>query len=186
MAAEQVENIQDARNEAEGEAAGRGRSSIQFPYNDLDDAVSLAKTIHENAGLQCTVDQLAGYLKAPKTSGAFRLRMSAASTFGLTENERGEIRLTSLGRRTVDPSQEAGARVDAFLQVALYARVFENYSGFTLPGPAALEKYMRDVGVAPNVTDKARQVFVRSAKHRAGQGRCRRNTGGTLPGRSKR
>jgi hypothetical protein len=37
-----------------------------------------------------------------------------ASTFGLTENARGEVRLTPLGRRVADSSQEAAAKIDAF------------------------------------------------------------------------
>jgi hypothetical protein len=90
--------------------------------------------------------------------------VSNASTYGLTENERGEVHLTELGRRIVDPEQEATARVDAFLAVPLFARIFENYKGFTLPGAAALEKFMRDEGVSPKQTGKARQAFLRAAK----------------------
>lgn len=163
MAKEQIENLQKAKAEAEG-ADSRERSTIQFPYNDLDDAADLAKVIYSNAGGECTLDQLAGYLGQSMTSGAFRLRVSNAATFGLTENERGEVRLTSLGRRIADPAQEADARVEAFLIVPLYLRIFENYKGFTLPGPAALEKFMRDVGVSSKQTGKARQAFMRSAK----------------------
>ncbi len=164
MTKEQVENIQDAAQGGEQDEDKRERSTIQFPYNDLDDAVKIAKAVHENAGLSCTIDQLAAYVKNSLTSGAFRLRVSNASTFGLTENERGEVRLTQLGRRIADTSQEAPARVDAFLAVPLYARIFENYRGFTLPGAAALEKFMREVGVSPKQTGKARQAFMRSAK----------------------
>jgi hypothetical protein len=98
------------------------------------------------------------------TRGAFRLRVSTAATFGLTENERGEVKLTTLGRRIADPTQEAPARVDAFLTVPLYLSVYENFKGYTLPGAAAIEKYMRDVGVSSKQTDKARQVFLRSAR----------------------
>lgn len=137
---------------------------IRAVCNDLDDAVGIAKAIHENAGTQCTVDQLAAYLKVSITSGAFRVRMANASTFGLTENERGEIRLTDLGRRIADVSQEATARAEAFLHVPLYGRVYEHFKGYTLPGAAALEKYMADVGVSSKQTDKARQAFMRSAK----------------------
>jgi hypothetical protein len=167
MTKEQVENLQDAKAAAEKEAAGtdaRERSTIQFPYNDLDDAVDLAKAIYSNAGGDCALDQLAGYLGQPITSGTFRLRVSNAATFGLTENERGEVRLTDLGRRIADPAQEAGARVDAFLSVPLYERIHDNYKGFTLPGPGALEKFMRDVGVSSKQTGKARHAFTRSAK----------------------
>jgi hypothetical protein len=102
MTKEQVTNIQDAKREAESpEADGetRERSTIQFPYNDLDEAVAVAKAIHENAGVSCSIDQLAAYMKQSMTSGAFRLRVSNAAIFGLTDNERGQVRLTPLGRQ---------------------------------------------------------------------------------------
>lgn len=142
----------------------RERSTIQFPYNDLNDAVTIAKAIHENAGGSCTLDQLAAYINQSMKSGAFRLRVSAARNFGLTVNERGEVRLTELGRKIVDPTKEANARAAAFMQVPLYERVYENHRGYTLPPAAALEKFMRGVGVSSKQTDKARQVFMRSAK----------------------
>jgi hypothetical protein len=167
MTKEQVENIQDAARAAQSDEEAddkRERSTIQFPYNDLDDAVVIAKAVHENAGLSCTIDQLAAYVRNSLTSGAFRLRVSNASTFGLTENERGEVRLTPLGRRIADSAQEAAARAEAFLAVPLYARIYENYKGFTLPGAAALEKFMREVGVSGKQTGKARQAFMRSAR----------------------
>jgi len=167
MAKERVENLQDAKratqaNEDEGDK--RERSTIQFPYNDLDDAVSIAKAIHENAGIECTIDQLAAYLKVSMTSGAFRVRTANAATFGVTENERGAIRLTDLGRRVADANQEAAARAEAFLHVPLYERVYGHFKGYTLPGAAALEKFMHDAGVSSKQTDKARQAFMRSAK----------------------
>jgi hypothetical protein len=167
MTKEQVENIQDAirDRQADGEDGDkRERSTIQFPYNDLDDAMAIAKSVHENAGLSCTIDQLAAYLKNSLTSGAFRLRVGNAAIFGLTENERGEVKLTPLGRRIADATQEAAAKVEAFLAVPLYARIYDNYKGFTLPGSAALEKFMREVGVSAKQTGKARQAFMRSAR----------------------
>jgi hypothetical protein len=69
--------------------------------------------------------------------------VSNASTFGLTENARGEVCLTALGRRVADSSQEAAAKVEAFLAVPLYEKIYDNYKGFALPGSAALEKFMR-------------------------------------------
>ena len=140
------------------------RSTIEFPYNDLEDAVAVAKAIHANAGVSCTLDQLAAYMRQSMTSGAFRGRVANAGTFHLTENERGEVRLTETGRQIVDPAREASARAEAFLSVPLYARVFDNYKGYTLPPPAALERFMNDAGVAAKQTDKARQAFMRSAR----------------------
>lgn len=149
---------------AENETTKRERSTIQFPYNDLDDAVAIARAIHQNAGTSCTIDQLAAYTHQSMTSGAFRLRVGNAAMFGITVNERGQVTLTELGRRIADPEHEAEARADAFMNVALYSRIFEHYKGYALPPAAALEKFMRESGVSPKQTEKARQAFSRSAR----------------------
>jgi hypothetical protein len=140
------------------------RSTIEFPYNDLADAMEIARAIHINAGTSCTLDQLAAYTRQSMTSGAFRGRVANAGTFHLTENERGEVKLSELGRRIVEPARADAAKVEAFLSVPLYERVFEHFKGYTLPPPAALGRYMNEVGVASKQTDKARQAFMRSAR----------------------
>jgi hypothetical protein len=157
----QADNAQSA--DAEGDSK-RERSTIGFAYNDLDDAVAVARTIHTNAGTSCTLSQLAALLDQPISSGTFRARLSNAAIFGLTENARREVSLTALGRRIADPAAEPAARVDAFLHVPLYLRIFEHHDGYTLPGAAPLEKFMREVGVSPKQTGKARQAFMRSAR----------------------
>jgi hypothetical protein len=60
--------------------------------------------------------------------------------------------------------QEADARVEAFLTVPLFERVFEQYKGFTLPNAAAIERFMSECGVAPKQKDRARQAFTRSTR----------------------
>ena len=168
MTIEQVENSEAAQEAAQADAdetsSKRERSTIQFPYNDLDDAVRIAKAVHENAGVQCALDQLAAYVKQPITSGSFRVSVSTAAIFGLTENERGVVRLTDLGRHIATQAKEDEARAKAFLQVPLYARIYETYKGFTLLPPAAMEKFMRGIGVASKQTNRARQAFMRSAR----------------------
>jgi hypothetical protein len=139
------------------------RSTIEFPYNDLDNAIEVAKAISENAGSECSPDQLAGYLKV-SLSGPIRTRFSNAAMFGLVENERGTIKLTDLGRRIVDAKTEAGARADAFLKVPLFGAVFEKYKGFALPGSKGLEGEIEKLGVSSKQKDKARQTFMRSAR----------------------
>lgn len=149
-----------------GNASGgkRQQSSIQFPYGDLDDAVTVTKALRDVGGQECTIDQLAAQLKQSASSGAFRLRLSYPRIFGFTETERGTIRLTELGKRVVDPTQEDRARVDAFLTVPLYKAIYDKYRGYTLPPPAALEREMANLGVSSKQTDKARQAFDRSAR----------------------
>lgn len=168
MTLEQGENTQippdNAQSaDAEGDSK-RERSTISFAYSDMDDAVAVARTIHTNAGTSCTLSQLAAFLDQPISSGTFRARLSNAAIFGLTENARREVSLTALGRRIADPAAEPAARVDAFLHVPLYQRIFEHHDGYTLPSAAPLEKFMRDVGVSPKQTGKARQAFMRSAR----------------------
>lgn len=139
------------------------RSTIEFPYNDLDDAVKIAKAIANNAGVSCALDQLAAYLGV-SISGPFRLRVSNARMFGITNNEKGAVNLTDLGRMIADPKTESAARADAFLNVELYKALFEKYRGFALPSAAGLEREMQNLGVSAKQTDKARQTFTRSAR----------------------
>jgi hypothetical protein len=166
-----LEQDENAQNQPEGAPpvnaesdSKRERSTISFAYGDLDDAVAVARAIHGNAGTSCSLSQLAAFLDQPISSGTFRARVSNAAVFGLTENARREVSLTALGRRIADPAAELAARVDAFLYVPLYLRIFEHHDGYTLPGAAPLEKFMREVGVSPKQTGKARQAFMRSAR----------------------
>lgn len=166
----QEEHQENASEEAAQPVADTGAdskreiSTISFPYGDLEDAVSFAKAVHEVGGQSCLSEQLAGYLKVVSTGGAFRARMAYPRIFGLVDYDKSMIRLTPLGMRIVDPAQEAAARVDAFLNVPLYKAIYDLYKGYTLPPPAALEREMGKLGVSTKQTDKARQVFDRSAK----------------------
>lgn len=161
MAGGQTKNA-NATNEGAG--MKRQMSSIEFPYGDLDDAIEFAHAVREVGGQECLIDQVAGFLKQAPTSGAFRLRLSYPRIFGLTENERGTVRLTELGKRIVDPTQEKAARTEAFLHVPLYSAIYAKYKGFQLPPAAALEREMVTLGVSSKQKDKARQAFDRSAK----------------------
>jgi hypothetical protein len=169
MTLEQGENAQNPADSAQAANAEgdskRERSAISFPYGDLDDAVAVARAIHNNAGTTtCTLSQLAAFLGQPISSGTFRARVSNAAIFGLTENARREVSLTAMGRRIADPTAEPAARVDAFLHVPLYLRIFDHHDGYTLPSAAPLEKFMREVGVSPKQTGRARQALMRSAR----------------------
>jgi len=163
----------------------RQRSSIGFPYMDLDDALEVAQAIHGNAGQgECEEDQLAAWLKlSPKSSG-YRVRLYAARMFGVLEmTASGKIKLSALGRALVDPNQNRAARVEAFLTVPLYRAVYENYKGGVLPPAAAFERDIVGLGVAEKQKGRARQVLERAAEQ-AGffeQGRNRLVKPGVAP-----
>ncbi len=143
----------------------RDRSTIGFPYGDLEQAIKVARALHQQGGGRGQQDQLAAWLGHTSIGGgAFRQQLSTARTFGVSESAQGSVVLTPLGHRIVDPAQEARARVDAFLNVPLYQAVYERFRGHTLPSGSGLENVFADLGVAEKQTEKARHAFQRSAQ----------------------
>ena len=141
------------------------RSTVEFPYTDLDNAIEVVKGVHAAGGTACDYDQLAAQLGMEAKGGGFRMRVIGAQVYGLITYERGgRITMTDLGIRINDPQHERAARVDAFLSVELYQKVFEQFRGSPLPPQAGFERALVSLGVGPKVKDKARQVLQRSAK----------------------
>lgn len=148
--------------------SGNDRSTIEFPYTDLDNAVETVRGVHAVGGTACDFDQLAAQLNVEAKGGGFRLKVNGAKTYGLITYERGgRITLTELGRRIADPQQERAARSDAFLAVPLFNKVYETFRGSPLPPQAGLERSLVSMGVGSKVADRARQVMLRSARQAA-------------------
>jgi hypothetical protein len=151
-----------------GDEGKRERSTIEFPYMGLEDAVTIARGIHSTTGSHtCQHDQLAAAVGMSMNSSGYRMRLSAARLFGFIESDRsgGGVRLTELGQMVVDSTQEREAKAKAFLNVPLFKRLFETKRGQLLPPPAALEREMAGMGVSQKQTERARQVFQRSAEY---------------------
>lgn len=140
------------------------RSTIRFPYGDLGDAQEIASKIHENAGNECDLDQLAAFMGQTATSGSFRTKLATAKTFGVISTDRGgQVSLTDLGRRLADPAGREAAGAEAFLAVPLYERVYAEFKGRSLPQAAGVERFMATEGVSQKQVSRARQAFERSA-----------------------
>lgn len=166
MAGDKI-NFSAAASAAKTKAvSGYERSEISFPYMDLDDAVDVSKKLYSRSGISsCPLDELAAAMGQTTSSGNFRLKTATARTFGLAERDgQGSIKLTDLGCRLVSPESEADAKASAFLQVPLYAQIYEKYKGKLLPPTKALEREMQTMGVSSKQTDKARHAFQRSAR----------------------
>jgi hypothetical protein len=148
----------------EGSDETRERSTIGFPYNDLEQAVRVASAVHRIGGTSSTREQLAADLKVSSTGGGFSLLLQTAKTFGFVTYGQGSIQLTQLGQQINDHKQEKAAKATAFLTVPLYKAIYDKYKTGTIPPAAALESEMAGLGVAKKQTDKARQVFHRSAQ----------------------
>ena len=146
----------------------RERSEIAFPYLDLDSAIEVAQKIYGRVGLSaCALDELAAELGQTTSSGNFRLKTSTAKIFGLVLKEgQGDIKLSEVGVNIVSPDNTIAcdAKTSAFLQVSLYAQIYEKYRGKLLPPTKALEREMQNFGVAPKQLENARRAFQKSAR----------------------
>lgn len=144
--------------------AKRQRSTVLFPYQDLADAILIAKGVYAVGGSTCQIDQLAAQLGHTVTSGSFQQRLNTARIFGLLTNSKGMVTLTPLGTRIVDSQQERAAKVESFLNVPLYNKVYEQFKGTSLPPSAGLESTIVNLGVAAKQKETARRAFQRSAE----------------------
>ncbi len=166
-------------NDSASEKRTREQSTIQFPYDDLNDAVSVAAGIMKCGGVPSTPDQVAGAMGQEPTSGSFRLKIAAAKIFGLIETVGGRYQLTDLGFAVVDrdPARQRTAKADAFLRVPLYRRVYDEFRNKQLPPrPAALEHAFVGFGVASKQKDKARtmaRLCTVTARERFGEWKTR-------------
>lgn len=160
--ATQEATANDVPEADESQEDRRERSTIDFPYLDLDAAVEIAKGVHQ-FGTSCQWDQLAAHLGQVSKGGGFRLRVMTAKTFGLVTYAQQTVTLTRLGMQLCDPQQEKAAKAEAFLAVPLYSAIYEKFKGVGLPPVDGLEAEIAALGVAPKQKGKARQAFQRSA-----------------------
>ena len=92
-----VEEVTQAEPQVEASGKKYQKSTIKFPYYDLDAAVELVRTIHSTRGNQSSLEDLVGVLPNFSTveSGAFRQLIAAASMYGLIQVGGREVTLTS-------------------------------------------------------------------------------------------
>jgi len=148
--------------EPASEQATRQRTAIAFPYTDLTRAIELCAKIAELGGREVELTPLAAALNQTADGGTFRGRISAARMFGLIEYDRFRARLSKLGEDVLDPNRAPGAKVTAFLKVPLYEKLYEQYQGYPLPHPAAIQRQMVILGLPQKQVERARQAFIQS------------------------
>jgi hypothetical protein len=144
----------------------REQSSIQFPYMDLESAVSVARAILTGGGVPLTRDQLAGVMNLASGSGNFVQKVATSRLFGLVSFVGGKYELTDLGFNILDSDEkrQRGARAGAFLSVPLYRRTYDEFKGKQLPPrPHGLEQAFVTFGVAPKQKANARYAFEKAA-----------------------
>jgi hypothetical protein len=123
------------------------KSGTQFPYFDLDDSIAVARVIHERGGGNCGRDLAAAALGYGTTkSGTFMSRIYAAKQFGLIRIEGEMLFITDRATNILHPVMETdgqAARRDAFLDVALFQKVYEKFKGQALPPEIGLQNLLK-------------------------------------------
>lgn len=127
----------------------RAKSGVAFPYWDLESVIEVARAVHERAGGLADNSQLATLLGySGIRNGSFRTKSSAARMYGVIEDtDDGRIRVSQRGRAIiapVSPADAARARVEAFLSVDLFKRVFDQFNGSTLPERIGLQNLLEN------------------------------------------
>lgn len=145
------------------------RSEMQFPYFSLEKSIEVPKLIHDRAGGRCDRAQLAGLLGySGVRNGGFTTRMSAAKMFGLIEESGDVITLTERAKKIlspVRPSDSEQGRLDAFMDVELFRKVFDDFDSHTLPAPDGLSNLFRtQYKIVPNQIPVALRNLMESAE----------------------
>jgi hypothetical protein len=144
----------------------REQSTIQFPYMDLETAMTVASAILRGGGVAVSRDQLAGLMNQAASGGNFVQKVASARLFGMVAVNGGKYELTDLGFNILDTDEtrQRVAKKEAFLNVPLYRRTYDEFRGRQLPPrPHGLEQALNKFGVVVNQKTNARLAFDKSA-----------------------
>ncbi len=160
------ENNQEVTN---GEAPKRIRSGTASPYFDLDTSIKVAEAIYVKGGGSCSSDQLAHWLNYKSTrSGTYLTRIAAARHFGLIESTGDRYTVTERGMRIVAPVMDTDAtqaKIDAFMDIELFSKVFQRFRGSSLPTEGGLKNLFAtpEYAILPDRIDAAIRILTNSA-----------------------
>lgn len=139
--------IKEIKKTAEKADEARGRSQVSCPYFDLDQSIKVADAVYSKGGGSCTHDQLAHWLDYSSIrSGTYLTRISATKAYGLIESSGDKLSVTERGKAIlapVMPEDAVNAKVEAFLSVPLFSKVFEQFKGGQLPPDVGLTNLFR-------------------------------------------
>jgi hypothetical protein len=164
MAIKEVQTEPKTRDIA---ASGRGFTA---PYFDLDFSLKVAEIIYNKGGGACTGDQLAAWLEyASVRSGTYLTRVSAANKhFGLIEQNGDTFSVTERAKKIlapVMPEDAVNAKVEAFMAVPLFVKVYEQFRGSQIPPEVGLKNLFQSTyKLLPDRALAAVRIFLNSAE----------------------
>jgi len=165
----QIKAASEPAKDAKAVKPPRKISGVAFPYYNLAQSVEVAKVIYEKAGGSCDRVQLAALLGYNGVNnGSFLTRVTAAKMFGFIEQEGNQLRVTPRGRKVVapvDPTDKDQAKIEAFLGVELFKKVFDEYNGRPLPPEVGLKNLLEQThAVIPDRVGPTVRIMLDSAE----------------------
>lgn len=164
----ELKDIKDTKDAPrEGTSA---RSGIASPYFDLGASIGVADAVYRQGGGTCSPEQLAAWLGYKSTSsGTYMTRLAAANKhFGTVEVNGDRITITERAKKIltpVMPDDAIGAKVEAFLAVPLFFKVYEQFKGSQLPPEIGLKNlFLNTYQILPDRVAQAVRVFLNSAE----------------------
>lgn len=144
-------------------------SLIAYPYFDHDSSIKVADVIQNQAGGTCAPDFLASKLGySSLKSGTYLTRVAAVRMFGYIITSQGNFVVTERGRTILSPvmpEDSINAKAEGFLSVPLFARVYTEFRGRTLPPDVGLRNLFGNTyGIVPDRVPQAVRVFQNSAE----------------------
>lgn len=165
-----LEKKVDKNAKADDVRSAVGRSGITSPYFDLAASLAVAQLILQQGGGTSSPEQLVHWLGYKSTgSGTYATRISAANKhFGLIDSSGNTFSLTERAKTILSPvmpEDAINAKVEAFLAVPLFAKVYEQYRGTSLPPEVGLKNlFLNTYKVLPDRVAVAVRVFLNSAE----------------------
>ena len=151
------------------QTAGPTRSEQRFPSYSLADSVQVAKLIYDRGGGSASPEHLSTYLGYKGTNnGSYLARVGSARIFGLI-GKNGTLFVPSpLAHRILSPVYPADAKqalVEAFFNIPLFKKIYEDFRGKELPPEFGMKNALRNTyGVVPGRVDVAYRALIDSAE----------------------
>lgn len=148
---------------------GRPRSENSFPTFNLAESLKVADVIHKHGGGTATAEQLSSYLGYKSTNnGSYLGRVGSARAFGFVTKNGDAFTPSPLAMRIISPvyeSEKKKAVVEAFSNVQLFKKVYEDFRGKELPPGFGMKNALRNqYGIVPNRVDLAYRILMESAE----------------------
>lgn len=141
----------------------------RFPAYGLSAGVEVARLIHVNGGGQASPEHLAHYLGYSGTNnGAYLSKVGAARLFGLISKSGNVFVPTPLAHTILSPTYPHDAKkalVDAFFNVELFKRIYDDFKGKELPPEFGMKNALRNTYKVINTrVDGAYRSLMESAE----------------------